>query len=291
MFYAVSWTLKHILLTRLPARPNAHLLAIEAACHADWILASLDIDKAFLKGLTYKELADATGEKERVVCCTLPPGSAHILRSFPGFEDYDEAKHCLQSEKPGTGTKDAPRAFSLKLRQTTRNMGLQPTSYDEEFEIAENLRTTKHVDDVNMTGVERRIDDYVKAVEKVFGECKVTKHTFTNLGVRHAKLANGDVQLDQDEYIKTLRPITTSELTGAPAEAYATKFVTGQFISLRGAIAYTVLTQSWIQVHVVALQRIQQPTNLDVRRLNAITRKLQKELLKLVFPAMTCDGE
>ena len=28
----------------------------------------MDVDKAFLKGFTYKELAEATGEKERVVC-------------------------------------------------------------------------------------------------------------------------------------------------------------------------------------------------------------------------------
>eukprot|EP00959_Pyramimonas_sp_CCMP1952_P457870 9475675-Pyramimonas_sp.AAC.1 len=52
------------------------LLASEAACHPEWILASMDIDKAFLKGLTYEELAYATGEETRMVYCTLPPGSA-----------------------------------------------------------------------------------------------------------------------------------------------------------------------------------------------------------------------
>eukprot|EP00959_Pyramimonas_sp_CCMP1952_P354904 7434328-Pyramimonas_sp.AAC.1 len=38
---------------------------------------------AFMKRLTYEELAEATGEKERVVCSTLPPGSAFVLRSHP----------------------------------------------------------------------------------------------------------------------------------------------------------------------------------------------------------------
>ena len=97
-------------------RSSQRLLASEAAAHPEWILASLDIDKAFLKGLTYKELAEATGEPERMVYFTLPPGSAAILRQFPGYEDFDEAIHCLRCVKPGTGTKDAPRAFSLKLR-------------------------------------------------------------------------------------------------------------------------------------------------------------------------------
>jgi len=46
-----------------------------------------------------------------------------------------------------------------------------------------------------------------------------------------------------------------------------------------------------MQVYIVSLQRVQQPKNLDVRRLNAIVRKLQKEPKKLTFPAMTCTGE
>ena len=96
-------------------RQSQRILASESACHPEWTLASLDTDKAFLKGFTHAELAAATGERERLVCFTLPPGSAQILRQVKGFENYDESKHCLQCIKPGTGTKDAPRAFSLKL--------------------------------------------------------------------------------------------------------------------------------------------------------------------------------
>lgn len=81
----------------------------------------------------------------------------------------------------------------------------------------------------------------------------------------------------------------SSQLTGAPPQDKATKSVANSFVSLRGAIAYTVLTQAWIQVYVAAPQRIQEPTNLDVRRLNAITRKLQKEHKKLIFLAMECN--
>merc|ERR1712159_948679 len=86
------------------------------------------------------------------------------------------------------------------------------------------------------------------------------------------------------------RPIIHAELTGADPATSATKDVTDLFVSLRGAIAYTTLTQAWIQVYIVALQRIQTPTNLEVRRLNALTRKLQKEPKKLVFPSMTCGN-
>lgn len=98
-----------------------------------------------------------------------------------------------------------------------------------------------------------------------------------------------DVIMDQHEYIETLRPIVSNELTGKAAEHEATKAVSDLFVSLRGALAYTTLTQAWIQVYIVALQRVQQPTNLDVRRLNAITRKLQKDPKELTYAAMECS--
>ena len=145
------------------------------------------------------------------------------------------------------------------------------------METKTDLRTAKHVDDVNMTGTESTIATYARAVEKVFGPCKTNKHEFTNVGVRHRKLENGDVTLDQDAYISTLRPIVSPDLTGKPAEAEAEKKVADAFVSLRGALAYTTLTQAWIMVYVVSLQRVQKPTNLDVRRLNAVTRRLQRE--------------
>eukprot|EP00959_Pyramimonas_sp_CCMP1952_P249114 5207566-Pyramimonas_sp.AAC.1 len=41
----------------------------------------MDIDEAVLKGLAYRELAEATGEKERMACFTLPLSSASELQS------------------------------------------------------------------------------------------------------------------------------------------------------------------------------------------------------------------
>ena len=158
------------------------------------------------------------------------------------------------------------------------------------FEIKKDLLTAKHVDDINMAGTEANIDGYAAEVEKVFGKCKLDKNQFTNCGVRYTLNSQHDVVMDQDEYIKTMRPIVSAELTGAGADDPATKTVTDMFVSLRGALAYTTLTQAWIQCFIVALQRIQQPTNAEVRRLNAVTRKLQQSPKKLIFPHMTCRG-
>eukprot|EP00959_Pyramimonas_sp_CCMP1952_P112755 2357278-Pyramimonas_sp.AAC.1 len=93
---------------------------------------------------------------------------------------------------PGTGAKDAPRAFSFKLRTTTRAIGLTPTSYDPEFEFSQDLLTARHVDDINMTGLEKNVDDYVQRVDKVFGKCKLNKHYYSTCAVRYTKNEPGD---------------------------------------------------------------------------------------------------
>ena len=172
-----------------------------------------------------------------------------MLRTLPGFASYDESKHCLQCLKPGTGTKDAPRAFSLKLRTVTRSLGLKPTSYDQEFETSQNLLTAKHVDDVNMAGEEDTIDKYVKAVEGTFGTCKLNRHSYTNCAVRYTKTEDGHAHSYQDGCIKQLRPIQHPELTGMNAEAKAINTATDMFVSLRGALAYSLITQIWLRVY------------------------------------------
>ena len=271
-------------------RQSQRMLASQVACNPTFINASLDVNNAFLKGFTYAELAEATGEKERMVCFTLPPGSAAILRRFKGFEDFDETIHCLQCVKPGTGTKDAPRAFNLKLQRIIGSIGLYPTSFDQQFFIKDDLLTANHVDDVNMAGTEAKIDEYALWIEQEFDKCKLSKRQYTNCGVQSTLLDNHDVTQDQDAYIDTLRPIVSNELTGAPAERDATKVVSDMFVSLRGALAYTAMTQVWIMVYIVALQRVQQPTNLDVRRLNAVVRKLKANPQRLIYRAMQCHG-
>eukprot|EP00959_Pyramimonas_sp_CCMP1952_P368992 7728771-Pyramimonas_sp.AAC.1 len=63
------------------------------------------------------------------------------------------------------------------------------------------------------------------------------------------------------------------------------------FVSLRGALAYALITQVWLMVYVVSPQRVQEPTKFQVRRLNAITRKLQACPKKIVYQAMNPAGE
>jgi hypothetical protein len=159
------------------SRLSQRIINSETAGHPNFVTVSIDISKAFLQGLTYDELADLTGEPRRHVAFTLPKGAAAQLRKIAGYEDFCEYREVLECTKPGTGCKDAPRAFSLKLAKVTRSTTLQmhPTVMDPELEIQhDGTKLTaalgKHVDDVKITGEPKSVQNIVDAVERVFGK-------------------------------------------------------------------------------------------------------------------------
>eukprot|EP00959_Pyramimonas_sp_CCMP1952_P401566 8413996-Pyramimonas_sp.AAC.1 len=64
------------------------------------------------------------------------------------------------------------------------------------------------------------------------------------------------------------------------------------FVSLRGALAANALIALvWLTVHVVSLQRVHKPTDVQVRRQNAITRKLQACPGQIAYQSMAPMGE
>eukprot|EP00975_Prorocentrum_lima_P026957 5669632-Prorocentrum_lima.AAC.1 len=74
----------------------------------------MDISAAFLKGMTFKEIAKEIGDTVRSIQFDLPPGDVWILRTLPGMEDYDGSLEILDLLKAMWGLKDAPRAFSMR---------------------------------------------------------------------------------------------------------------------------------------------------------------------------------
>eukprot|EP00959_Pyramimonas_sp_CCMP1952_P116367 2432505-Pyramimonas_sp.AAC.1 len=142
-----------------------------------------------------------------------------------------------------------------------------------------------------MAVTEDAVGKCAKCVEDTFGTRKLNNHTCTTCVVIYTKDEDGNATLGQDEYIKQLRGIHRPELTGADADAQAFNLVADMFVSLRGALAYVLIAQVWLVVHVASLQRVHEPTNIQVRRLGAITRKLQACPNKIVYQAMTPTGD
>ena len=217
------------------------LVASECAAHADeqWILVTVDVEKAFLQGLSYEEIHKRTGEPLRQVYFILPTGSAALLRRVPGFEHYDERTMCLQCLSPGTGTGDAPRAFAMKLANVTRgpSCGYKPLTFDPQTEVRHEGTTlkgvmAKHVDDMKATGPRAEIDRMRRSIEAEFGKLDYKEGVFTCTGIRHTLAPTGDVTLDQDEYVESLKTITHAELVGKPAEEDTSEAVHYLFMSL-----------------------------------------------------------
>ena len=78
------------------SRSSQRLLVSEAALHPEWTFATTDISKAFLQGMTYKEISQATGGAEKVMHFTLPKGCDVVLSSFDGFKGYSERWEVLR---------------------------------------------------------------------------------------------------------------------------------------------------------------------------------------------------
>ena len=278
------------------SRQSQRILCSELACRPHWKFVSLDVNKAFLQGMTYKEIHDLTGEAEREVHFTLPPEAAAHLRKLEGYHDFDERREVLKCVKPGTGCKDAPRAFSLKLAKCTRSskVQLKPSMFDSELELKHVneelvLMVAKHVDDLKVAGDPREVDNLIQQLQVEFGKLTLHEDVFTNCGLRHTRLSDGSVQLDQDEYIEAMKPIRHPELTGRESNAACTQEVHGMFQSLLGAVAYALLSQSWASVFVIALQRrTSNPQNIHVRRLNMLLAAMQRLKAKVKFPSMKC---
>ena len=125
-------------------------------------------------------------------------------------------------------------------------------------------------------------------LEKHFGKCTQTITDFTNICIHHQFLEKG-VTMDQFAYINTLKPIQHPSMIGLAADKEVIEEVKSLFASLVGAIAYSLMTPSWVAVFIVALQRqLKRPQAIHVRRLNAVLRKMQQRPHPVFFAAMEC---
>ena len=272
-------------------------LVVSTAAVRSWPIVSVDVEKAFLQGMTYEELSRVTGEPTRDVSFTLPAGSVPALRQLPGYSNFDPLKEVLHCDKPGTGLKDAPQAFSLKLKSVTRGVcGLRPTSFDDELEALHQhgnlvLVVAIHVDDLKVAGYESAIRWFMGELEKVFGTLKSSWNSFTNCGIRHIRdPATSIITMDQHQYAQALKPIVHADLRRASTDPLSSE-CHSLYLSLLGALAYLSLTRVDIVVFIAALQRFNHsPLVIHAKRLNAVVRWTQRNQVGLIYAPIRREG-
>ena len=279
-------------------RWSQRVLVSEAVIR-QWDIGTTDISKAFLQGVTYEELAEATGEPLREVNFFLPAYAVEFLKLLPGWETFDPRTEVIHCIKPGTGCNDAPRCFSLKLAKVTKDIcGMLPCTVDGELcflhKVSNGIKElvcvlAKHVDDIKITGIRETVVDVLKQIENQFGQLKIDWNNFTNCGVRHEQDATTkEVTLDQNEYIKGIKTCVHPDISSAGAETKACAELHAQYWSVLGAIAYAVLTRPDIAVFIAALQRhSHEPLIIHVKRLNAVVRWAQRNPKSIHFKPLS----
>ena len=73
-------------------------ILVSVAAHTQIGICTTDKIKACVLGVTYKELAEATGEPLREVNFVLPAYCVAVLRTIPGYEDFNPASEVIHCE-------------------------------------------------------------------------------------------------------------------------------------------------------------------------------------------------
>ena len=142
---------------------------MSTAVQNGWSIASLDISMAFLKGLTFDEIREIKGGLKRLVSMRLPAGKAGepsgsaLLRTFPGYEDFQDSVEVLEMLKGGFGLVDAPNLFTQRADSVLKESGIMPTTVDPKVYVSHVnnklvLHLSAHMDDFDSTGPQEQLD-------------------------------------------------------------------------------------------------------------------------------------
>ena len=268
-----------------------------AAAMYGYRLWTIDVPKAFLRGLTFQQLSDATGEEELHMQLELPAGTIPLLRKIDGFATFDPMTEVLETDKPVIGSVVAPKAFALKLDQVLREASLQPTEAEPKIYIKHRngqlvQMVGPHVDDLKgcdpVDGQDHA--ELLRALEKHFGPIKDKRYgQFECCGVKHHQSDDlKTVTCTQDHYLEQLRPIVHPSLKYLKPDDRVDDTVHAQFMSLRGGVAWVTMCRADGLVYVGHLQRCcdvsKPPSVKDVMDLNVLLKwlKRKKSIIKHV---------
>jgi len=248
----------------------------------------------------FAELAELEGTEARTVCMELAPEDVKILRTIPGFEDFDPLKETIELDRPGFGLKDAPAAWSkafsqfMTEQQNMSTLHADPCFYVVHRKAADSDKkaltcaSSSHVDDLNATAKKPRLLDLIEALKTRFGkDLKVQWSSYECCGVRQLRDSEtGPATLSQNHYVEQMREINISHIAKAGYAKECDRLHHGLFESLRGGLAWTLLCRSDHNVYIAALQRVTVPTYQDIADANTVLAYLKKHPAGLHFGAL-----
>ena len=285
--------------TRLSQR-----IVLSVASTHDFILASLDVSGAFLKGLTFEKIRQILAQKgvsspPRRVVIVPPPNVWRHLTSFNEefyVSEEDYGAYGLECLKPAYGLADVPLAWQMTLHQFLEEHGGVQSLLDDCLWHYKNSDgtlkgvITTHVDDLAIACRQTFLDEQHQLLTKKFGKISLQMTPFTHCGVRYSKIPNG-YKMDQQEFTNALK---TQEIEDTKnGDRPLTAVETSKFRSILGGLLWLTATRLDLIADVGILQsKVTKATVNDFHQANAVVKKAklkQYENVGLIFRSFPRD--
>ena len=255
-------------------------LVNQVTAQRKWRLFSADISQAFLRGLTFEQVAAMDGEVKRKVQFTMPPGSIPVLRQLEGYEDFNPVTEVLLLLRCGFGLKDAPRLWQVMLKQVMEKTGGKPLISDPQIYVYHDAKgelqmiMSSHVDDLKGGGEDQLREKVLDMIESEFGKLKRQYDRFECIGIMHEQdVATKAIWTHQQHYVLQLRPLQVDQYAMENEDSQVSLESHAAYMSLLGGIAWMTQTMAPIAVYVSYLQRqAKKPVVGDVRKINRLLK-------------------
>ena len=255
-----------------------------------WTITVWDVSTAFLQGMSFDQLSTTTGTELRQVAFTPPRGAEKYFKELTGCGHYDPTVMVLRMLKPVYGLKDAPRAWRLRLDAELRRLQGHPMLSDSSVYLWFRNGTTlsaiisTHVDDLKGGGDKDTMMMIKEGIARAFGKLAEKVGTFIHCGVAHEQMPNGDIFLDQNQYVQQLHAADVAGLNKLELSAPLTGKHKSDFDSLLGGIAWVCQTRMDIAIYTCALQRkAKAPTTEHLFRLNRLVKWMRKYPVRIRY--------
>ncbi|CAK0831488.1 unnamed protein product [Prorocentrum cordatum] len=255
-------------------------LVNQVTAQRKWRLFSADISQAFLRGLTFEQVAAMDGEVKRKVQFTMPPGSIPVLRQLEGYEDYNPVTEVLLLLRCGFGLKDAPRLWQVMLKQVLETTGGKALISDPQIYVYHDAKgelqmiMSSHVDDLKGGGEDYLREKVLSMIESEFGKLKRQYDCFECIGIMHEQDAvTKAIWTHQQHYVQQLRPLQEDQYVMENEDGQVSVETHAAYMSLLGGIAWMTQTMAPIAVYVSYLQRqAKKPSVGDIRKINRLLK-------------------
>ena len=232
-------------------------LALMISANQRWRIKSCDIKSAYLQGQ----------DLERDILVRPPT-------------EYEKHGKIWRLKKAAYGVLDGGRLFYLKLKEELDKLGLHKVHADGALFtfVKDGLFrgfVACHVDDLLMGGDKIFEEQVELKLLQAFQYSKVEKDNFKYCGTRIRTLENGDIQLDQNEYIESIAEMDKTEGdSGRKLNSYEQKQLRGKI----GEVLWlSLMTRPDLSFDVNKLaSEVPEATVDSVKFMNSVIRKAKR---------------